>query len=461
MLDEEGYPLSSSNAENLRNFKEYLCFENSYFELLGLKDDFSPESDSNEVEKVTRRPFYHENIKKYGEVYRERIEEIEFSLIGDSDTSLREAQQALGLLDEDAKIVESLVRENFGVEHLINDYYILRELLADRAWQKADEETRNIILKTSGCEAKGKLDKQAVTNFPAKDTYTIDRLWVEYSEGRFGLSIQKEVFERVNRKKQPFGEAVGWSNKAGLFRGVFAWKSYSELTFALDAPEGHLPVWGAKNKTIFVDDFFHLTTWNFGGQSSESNNDLSESTSESSTANVLAQSLQKVFEGINQLEIKKKVDKMGIDGFINQCAILAATTGAASGFGGFATMIVGIPFDVINTVLQLFRVTLAVIYYKKGVYKVSFAELIKILGISMGIKVGVTLTKSVLINLANKILVRLSASVAGKAVPFLGAAIGGSVNYGFIKAVGTAVKHIDMSTYVFQIEGSLGENERH
>jgi GUN4-like len=457
MLDERGFPLSSSNAENLRKFKEFLCLKNSYFELLGLKDDFSPEADSKDIEKVTRRLFYHENIKKYEKVYREKFEEIASPLGGNSDADLKDLQQALGLLDEDARVVESLIQKNFEVEHLVNNYYALRELLADRDWRKADEETRNIILKTSDYVAKGKLDKHAITDFPAKDSYTIDRLWIEYSEGRFGLSVQKKIFERVNRKKQAFGEAVGWSNKAGLLRGLFAWKSYSELTFTLDAPEGHLPIWGAKDKTIFADDFLHLMIWNFGESGSELSNEVGESGSESSNTNILAQSFQKIFESINQFDIKKKVDKMGIDGFINQCAILAATTGAASGFGGFATMIVGVPFDVLNNVLQQFRVTLAVIYYKKGVYKVSFAELIKIVGVSIGVEVGATLTKSVMINVANKILVRLSASVAGKAVPFLGAAIGGSVNYGFVKAVGAAVKRIDMNAYTFQSEGSTNE----
>ena len=64
-----------------------------------------------------------------------------------------------------------------------------------------------------------------------------------------------------------------------------------------------------------------------------------------------------------------------------------------------------------------------------------------------------------MISIANKILVRLSASAAGKAVPFLGAAIGGSVNYGFVKAIGAAVKRIDMNAYTFQAEGSVNELE--
>jgi hypothetical protein len=456
MLSENSFPLNSGNIENLITFKKLLCLESSYFKLLGLENNFSPEADCKYIEKITKRPFYHENIKKYGKAYSEKIEELGYFL----DVDLRHLQESLGLLDEDVRIIESLIRNNFGVEHFIDGYDVLRELLIDRAWQKADEETRNIILKISGCETEKKLNKQAITDFPAKDSYTIDRLWIEYSEGRFGLSIQKKIFERVNRKKQAFGEAVGWSNKGGLFGSLFAsWKSYNELTFTLDAPEGHLPIWGAKDQTIFPDNFLHLTTWNFGEGDSESSNEVDNLGSESSKVNILAQSFQKIFESINQFEIKKKVDKMGIDGFINQCAVLAATTGVASGFGGFATMIVGVPFDVINNVLQQFRVTLGVIYYKKGVYKVSFAELMKIVGVSIGIEVGATLTKSVMINLANKILVRLSASVAGKAVPFLGAAIGGSVNYGFVKAIGATVKRIDMSAYTFQSEESANKLE--
>ncbi len=165
---------------------------------------------------------------------------------------------------------------------------------------------------------------------------------------------------------------------------------------------------------------------------------------------LLVDSFKKVFESMNNEGIKESVDKNGIDHFISNCALLAATTGAASGFGGFTTMVVGVPADVINNVIQQFRVTLGVIYYKKGVYKVSFSEFMTIVGLSVGVEVGVSITKSVMISIANKILIRLSASTAGKAIPFLGAAIGGSVNYGFIKAIGAAVKKVDMSDIEFK-----------
>ncbi|MEG4499615.1 hypothetical protein QUB05_02785 [Microcoleus sp. F10-C6] len=190
---------------------------------------------------------------------------------------------------------------------------------------------------------------------------------------------------------------------------------------------------------------------------SESSNQMNDSGAESSKANILAQSFQNIFEKINQFDIKNKVDKIGIDAFIKQCATLAATTGAASGFGGFTTSIVGVPFDLLNNVLQLFRVTLGVIYYKKGVYKVSFLELIKIIGAAIGVEVGNILTRAILLAIAKSILVRMSASLAGKSVPFLGAAIGGLANYQYISGMGESVKRIDMSANTFQAEGLADE----
>ncbi len=165
---------------------------------------------------------------------------------------------------------------------------------------------------------------------------------------------------------------------------------------------------------------------------------------------LLVDSFKKVFENMNKEGIKESIDQHGIDKFISNCASYAAITGAASGFGGFSTMIVGVPADVVNNVVQQFRVTLGVIYHRKGVYNISFSEFMKIVGVSLGVEAGATLTKSVMISIANKILIRLSASSAGKAVPFLGAFIGGSVNYGFVKAIGIAVKKIDMDSIVFE-----------
>lgn len=152
-----------------------------------------------------------------------------------------------------------------------------------------------------------------------------------------------------------------------------------------------------------------------------------------------------VFEHIGREGIKKGVKAKGLDGFINECAILAGTTGAIAGFGGAATMIVGVPVDVINNVMQQFRVTFAVIYDRKKSYsRISFEEFMKIVGMSVGVEVGATLTKVALVSIAGAILARMSASTAGKMIPFVGSFVGGTVNFFFIKGIGEAVKALDL-----------------
>ena len=160
---------------------------------------------------------------------------------------------------------------------------------------------------------------------------------------------------------------------------------------------------------------------------------------------ILADLLEKIYSGLNPEEIKRDVDDLGIDKFIRRCATYAALSGGANGFFGFTTMIVGLPADVINNVIQQFRVTLAIIYYKKGIYKMSFPDFMKIVGASLGVEMGATLTKGVLFIIAGQIVARMAASTAVKAIPFIGAGIGGGVNYAFISSIGAAVKALPMT----------------
>ncbi|MEV0728137.1 hypothetical protein [Polymorphospora sp. NPDC050346] len=150
----------------------------------------------------------------------------------------------------------------------------------------------------------------------------------------------------------------------------------------------------------------------------------------------LSNSFEFVHKNLDGFKIKEKVDSMGIDGYINYCALLAAGSGAVAGVGGPITFVVGVPADVANTVAQQFRVTLAVIYHRTGRYAVSFPEFMKIVGLSLGVEVGVMGLQQVVRVVAQVILKKLTARVAGKVIPFVGAAVGGGLNYAFIKAIG-------------------------
>ncbi|HXB09329.1 MAG TPA: hypothetical protein VNW04_19525 [Puia sp.] len=153
---------------------------------------------------------------------------------------------------------------------------------------------------------------------------------------------------------------------------------------------------------------------------------------------------RKVFDSINQHGIQKGVDRMGLDGFIEHCARLAASTGAVTGMGGAVTMIVGIPADLFNSLAQQFRVTMGVIYARRGSYTVSFDELMSVVAVSLGLEAGLRLTREILERVAERLLIRMGAKAGGRLIPFVGAVVGGTTNYLFIKSVGVSVKKIPL-----------------
>ena len=149
---------------------------------------------------------------------------------------------------------------------------------------------------------------------------------------------------------------------------------------------------------------------------------------------------KQIFEHIDQFNIKKGVDKMGLNKFINQCAYLAAGSGVVSGSGGIITMIVGVPLDFVNLITQQFRVTMAIMYHKKGSYKIGFDEFMSLIATSLKVEAGVTLTKTMMEGIAEKLLMVLGTRTAERMVPVVGAVIGGTANYIFIKRMADSVK---------------------
>jgi len=123
------------------------------------------------------------------------------------------------------------------------DYRRLRDLLKAGKWKEADKETNLVMCKTAHREKEGYLnDVKDYENFPCTDLRTIDRLWVKYSNGRFGFSVQNRIWESVGGTPDAnvetycrFGNKVGWRVKE-------EWLDYNQLTFQYDAPQGHLPL---------------------------------------------------------------------------------------------------------------------------------------------------------------------------------------------------------------------------
>ncbi|NEO98057.1 MAG: GUN4 domain-containing protein [Symploca sp. SIO2E9] len=152
------------------------------------------------------------------------------------------------------------------------NYTKLRDLLAGGEWKKADEETLAVMLQATSRETEGYLDIESIENFPCTDLRTIDQLWVEYSDGRFGFSVQKRIVQSVGGEPGKydreiylkFAERVGWLvyEKKWLVLREENWTDYPDLTFNPKAPEGHLPYLYPKMglrviegyRTLLIDD---------------------------------------------------------------------------------------------------------------------------------------------------------------------------------------------------------------
>ena len=117
----------------------------------------------------------------------------------------------------------------------------LEDYLKNQQWQKADRETSRVMLQTMGKEEDRYLTSNDIENFPCADLRKIDQLWVKYSKGKFGFSVQKKIYQSLGGTKEyewkvwvTFGDKVGW-RKGGK------WLEYKKLTFSMEHYEGHLP----------------------------------------------------------------------------------------------------------------------------------------------------------------------------------------------------------------------------
>jgi len=136
------------------------------------------------------------------------------------------------------------------------DYTRLRDLLAAGKWKEADQETVKVMLKATRREKEGYFNRESIENFPCDDLRTIDQLWVEYSQGHFGFSVQKKFWLEVCGKDDDkaiwkLGDYVGWRNE-------FHWLDYEDLTFNMQAPPGHLPGFLGVGLFVYLGGGRHL-----------------------------------------------------------------------------------------------------------------------------------------------------------------------------------------------------------
>lgn len=182
------------------------------------------------------------NLKNEGNVDPTQLSEMQSQL-----TQL--SSQLLDIkpyLEQLSTIAEKVTRLEESIM-LVSDVYRygkLQQYLASGNWFEADKETINVILDIAGKPIE-ELSPEDIRNFPCNAIATIDRLWLKYSQQRFGFSVQLNLYQTLggsleatleqDRKPiEKLGEQVGW-------RENNRWRKCDELDYSLNAPVGCHP----------------------------------------------------------------------------------------------------------------------------------------------------------------------------------------------------------------------------
>jgi eukaryotic-like serine/threonine-protein kinase len=209
-----------------------------------------------ELEPENRTPTVLKFRENLGLVNLEKEQEIQLkSEVGINYTKLPKQPNisAIELLNSHLRFQSLQSRffdNNLSSERGI-DYTKLRDLLAAKKWKEADYETYLVMLKAVGSEKDHWIGWEELLNFPCTDLCTIDKLWYEYSNGKFGFSVQKEIYLSVGgiadgnyyeEAWKKMGGKVGWRRKG---KGKAAtWIEVEDIIYTIEAPKGHLPVFG-------------------------------------------------------------------------------------------------------------------------------------------------------------------------------------------------------------------------
>ena len=159
----------------------------------------------------------------------------------------------LQLLYSDTPISRTLQRRTLNKfrETAESDYALLRNLLTDEKWQEADKKTKESMGALQEIATKTYYINNEIQDFSCSHLKTIDSLWVEYSGGQFGLSVQNSIYlETGNNYEQwnyeaykRFTDRIGWRREG-------QWLSFEDIKYDISAPAGHLPLGGSQ---IYVE----------------------------------------------------------------------------------------------------------------------------------------------------------------------------------------------------------------
>ena len=184
-------------------------------------------SDSiSESNLIARLETLEQNIQKLDSTFIPKLEALEKKISNLSE-----------------KIVN--VEERLTLVADIYRYEKLQKFLAAADFKQADWETIELIQGITQKEQLESITPEDIKIFPCYELQVIDRLWLKYSQGKFGFSVQLNIYQQVGGNLETtilqdndiiikFGQKVGW-------RLNNQWKKCDALDYTISAPVGCHP----------------------------------------------------------------------------------------------------------------------------------------------------------------------------------------------------------------------------
>jgi GUN4-like/ARM-like repeat domain, GUN4-N terminal len=138
------------------------------------------------------------------------------------------------------------------------DYTTLQKLLSRQEFQAADKLTTEKLCELAGADAMQRkwIYFTEVERLPEIDLQTIDSLWRLHSEGKFGFSVQRDIWLRMGKNWDKLWVKIGWKsgNNWTRYPGSFTW--------GLTAPQGHLPLSNQLRGVRVMSSLLSHPAWN-------------------------------------------------------------------------------------------------------------------------------------------------------------------------------------------------------
>ena len=148
------------------------------------------------------------------------------------------------------------------------DYVPLATSLATGDYAAADQLTRDALITLAGSAEAGRafVYFTEVKDIPKTDLATMERLWLLFSGGKFGYSVQRKIWNKPSIKGdwENFCRKVGWTtiDKDSETERKLKWFGVSEFVYDVDrAVEGHLPLTSALRGTALLRKLMEHPVW--------------------------------------------------------------------------------------------------------------------------------------------------------------------------------------------------------